>query len=94
MKNLDKFNKWSFRSNARRKTLFGVEEPITYGEVELRAGISGRRHYAIHNPAVARTMAKDNLEVLKLMRTEKYQLHCLEMRKQAVEFYKKIRSAK
>ncbi len=63
--------KWVERQNARRTMIFGVEEAITYGPIAERAGQSNRRHYAVHNSSMAKAMARDNLECLRLMPTPK-----------------------
>jgi hypothetical protein len=64
---MDSLDKFVQRRNARRYMVFGVEMPITYGPVQERAGISNRRHYAIHNASYAKHLAQDNLKCLKLM---------------------------
>lgn len=66
-KETDKDRKWLLRSNARLKMEFGVEQPITHGPMNERAGKSARNHYARHNSDIAKVMARDNLEQLKLL---------------------------
>jgi hypothetical protein len=80
----DKFDKWTFRSNARRKITFGVEEAT----FKHKPGQSNRSHVSVN---MAKAMARENLEVLKLMRTEKYLKHIKTMRDEAFKFYLKIK---
>lgn len=80
-------DKFIFRSNVRRKMLFGVEEAAFKHE----PGRSNRSYISI---GMAKSMSKDNLEVLKLMNTKKFKDHQLKMRNEAFEFYKKMRDVK
>lgn len=65
-------DRWLFRQNARRLMVFGVHEVYALARTP---GVSYLRHYAVNNSDMAKAMVRDNIECLKLMRTERFLNH-------------------
>ena len=80
----DPLNKWVFRSNARRKMQFGVHEPASKA-FSTNGGESWLRYHSVD---MQKAMIRDNIETLKLMRSERFIAYRSNLRAYQMEFYR------
>lgn len=80
-------DKWLYRSNNRHKQEFGVHQQATLA----KQGHSTLHHYAVNRLPMALVMVKENIEVLRLMKSSEYKVHREKLRETMFTYYKSIR---
>ena len=84
MKTDIEMKKYMYRSNARRKKAFGVHESAIKS-MSVHGGESNLRYVSVE---ARKSIIKDNIECIKLMRTERFRQHLDKMNAEAIKYYK------